>query len=117
MPSEEPKNASLQTAAVNGRDKRQPRPSGNASLPPETSTQPTKFPPCDKKNRRIGLFSYEDRFVVPKNLRLAVISLLHQGHPALNEVAQNNRLDTKACNYCNPCEVSGKWNKPYLCNS
>ena len=35
---------------------------------------------------RYGLVFYDDRIIVPKNLRTTVISLLLKGHPAINKM-------------------------------
>ena len=37
-----------------------------------------------KLSKRFGQVFYEDRIIVPKNLRTTVISLLHKGHPVIN---------------------------------
>ena len=41
-----------------------------------------------KKNlsSRFGLVFIDDKIIVPKNLRTAIISLLHKGHPAINKM-------------------------------
>ena len=47
---------------------------------------------CRRKlSTRYGLVFYEDRIIVPKNLRTTVISLLHKGHPAINKMSMAAR--------------------------
>ena len=38
-----------------------------------------------KLSSRFGVVFIDDRIIVPKNLRTTMISLLHKGHPAINE--------------------------------
>ena len=44
-----------------------------------------------KLSTRHGLVFYEDRIIVPKNLRTTIFSLLHKGHPAINKKSDGSR--------------------------
>ena len=49
---------------------------------------PEEYLPSKRKlSTRYGLVFYEDRIIVPKNLRRTVISLHHKGHPAINKMS------------------------------
>ena len=70
-----------------------------------------------KLSTRYGLVFYEDRIIVPKNLRTTIISLLHKGHPAINKITMAARhfwwpriseAIQKKCESCVPCKMSGK---------
>ena len=76
-----------------------------------------------KLSSRLGLVFIEDKIIVPKNLRTTVISLLHKGHPAINEMTLAARhfwwprmteaIKTK-CESCLLCKMSGKNIKPNI---
>ena len=44
-----------------------------------------------KLSTRYGLVFFEDRIIVPENLRNTIISLLHKGHPAINKMSMAAR--------------------------
>ena len=71
----------------------------------------------------IGLVFIEDKIIVPKNLRTTIISVLHKGHLAINEMSLAARhvwwpkmteAIQKKCETCIPCHVSGKNFKPNI---
>ena len=76
-----------------------------------------------KLSSRFGLVFMEDRIIVPKNLRTTVISLLHEGHPAINKMTlaawhswwqkMTDAIQEK-CQTCIPCNFSGKCIKPNI---
>ena len=78
---------------------------------------PEEYQQCRRKlSTRYGLVFYEDRIIVPKNLRTTVISLLHKGHPAINKMSMAARhfwwpkiteAIQKKCDGCIPCKMSG----------
>ena len=88
---------------------------------------PEEYQQCRRKlSTRYGLVFYEDRIIVPKNLRTTVISLLHKGHPAINKMSMAARhfwwpkiteAIQKKCDGCIPCKMSGKNIKPNLHNT
>ena len=48
---------------------------------------PDEYLPHKKKlSTRFCLVFFEDKIIVPKNLRTTIISLLHKGHPAINKM-------------------------------
>ena len=48
---------------------------------------PDEYLPYKKRlSSQFGLVFIEDKFIVPKNLRTMIISLLHKGHPAINKI-------------------------------
>ena len=70
-----------------------------------------------KLSTRIGLVFMEDKIVLPKNLRITVINLLHNGHPAINKTTLEARhfwwpwmteAIQKKCDSCIPGKMSGK---------
>ena len=76
-----------------------------------------------KKNMssRFGLVFIEDKIIAPKNLRTAIICLLHKGHPAVNKITLATRhfwwprmteAIQKKCESCLPCKLSGENIKP-----
>ena len=76
-----------------------------------------------KLSSRYGLVFYEDKIIVPKNLRTTVISLLHKGHPAINKMSMAARpfwwsriteAIQKKCDNCVPCKMTGKIIKPNI---
>ena len=76
-----------------------------------------------KLSTRYGLVFYEDRTIVPKNLRTTVISLLHKGHPAINKMSMAAKhfwwpriteAIQKKCESCVPCKLSGKNIEPNI---
>ena len=76
-----------------------------------------------KLSSRYGLVFYEDKIIVPKNLRTTIISLLHKGHPAINKMSMAARhfwwpriieAIQKRCDNCVPCKMAGKNNKPSI---
>ena len=76
-----------------------------------------------KLSTRYGLEFFEDRIIVPKNLRNTIISLLHKGHPAINKMSMAARhfwwpklteAIQKKCDGCVPCKMSGKSIKPNI---
>ena len=76
-----------------------------------------------KLSSRSRLVFMEDRNVVPKNLRTLVISLLHEGHPAINKMTLTARLFwwpkmadaiQKNSETCIPRKMSGKSIKPNI---
>ena len=79
-----------------------------------------------KLSSRFGLVFMEDKIVVPKNLRTTIISLLHKGHPAINNMTLAARhfwwprmtgVIQKKCDSCIPCKISGKSVKPSIPNT
>ena len=76
-----------------------------------------------KLSSRYGLVFFEDKIIVPKNLRTRIISLLHKGHPAINKMSMAARhfwwpriteaIQTK-CDNCVPCKMAGKSIKPNI---
>ena len=72
---------------------------------------------------RCGLAFYEDKIIVPKNLRTTVISLLHKGHPAINKMSMAARhfwwpriteAILKKCDKSVPWKMAGMNNKPNI---
>ena len=69
---------------------------------------------------------YEDNIIVLENLRTTVNSLLHKGHPAINQMSMAARhfwwpwiteAIQKQCDNCVPCKKSGKNVKPNIPNT
>ena len=85
---------------------------------------PEEYLPSKRKlYTRYGLVFYEDRIIVPKNLRTTVISLLHKGHPAIKKMSMAAKhfwwpriaeAIQKKCDGCILCKMSGKDIKPNL---
>ena len=83
---------------------------------------PEENSPYKKKlTSRYGLVFYEDKIIVPKNVRTNVISLLHKGLPAINKMSIAARhfwwpriteAIQKKCDRCVPCKISGRNVKP-----
>ena len=83
---------------------------------------PDKYLPHKKKlSSWFGLVFIEDKVIVPKNLRLTIISVLHKGHPAIKKMKTAARhfwcpkmteAIPKKCESCIPCKMSGKNIKP-----
>ena len=76
-----------------------------------------------KLSSKYGLVFYEDKFIVPKNLRTRIISLLHKGQTAINKMSMTGRhfwwpriteAIQKQCSNCVPCEMAGKSIKPNI---
>ena len=76
-----------------------------------------------KLSPRYGLVFFEDKIIVPKNLRTTIISLLHKGHPAINKMSMAARhfwwqriteAIQKKCDNCVPCKMAGKSIKPNI---
>ena len=76
-----------------------------------------------KLSSRYGLVSYEDKIVVPKNLRRTIISLLNKGHPAIKKMSMAARhfwwpriteAIQKKCDNCAHCKMAGKNIKPII---
>ena len=76
-----------------------------------------------KLSSRYGLVFFEDKIIVPKNLRTTIISLLHKGHPAINKMSMAARhfwwpriteAIQKKCDNCVPCKMAGKSIKPNI---
>ena len=72
---------------------------------------------------RYDLVFFEDKIIVPLNLRTTVINLLHKGHPAINMMTLSakhfwgNKLTEviqRKCDNCIPCKLSGKSIKPHI---
>ena len=72
---------------------------------------------------RYGLVFFEEKIIVPANLRTTVISLLHKGHPAINKMIiaakhfwwpKLTEAIQRKCDSCIPCKLSGKNLKPNL---
>ena len=72
---------------------------------------------------RYGLVFFEEKIIVPANLRTTVISLLHKGHPAINKMTiaakhfwwpKLTEAIQRKCDSCIPCKLSGKNLKPNL---
>ena len=70
-----------------------------------------------KLSTRYGLVFFEDKIIVPINLRTTVISLLHKGHPAINNMTLSAKhfwwpklteAIQRKCDSCIPCKLSGK---------
>ena len=68
-----------------------------------------------KLSSRYGLVFYEDKIIVPKNLRTTIISLLHKGHPAIDKMSMAARhfwwsriteAIQKKCDNCVPCKMT-----------
>ena len=85
---------------------------------------PDEYTPYKKKlSTRYGLVFYEDKIIVPINLRTTVISLLHKGHPAINKMTLSAKhfwwpklmeAIQRKCDSCIPCKLSGKNIKPNI---
>ena len=85
---------------------------------------PEKYLAHKKKlSSRFGLVFIDNKIIVPKNLRTTKISLLHEGHPAINKMSLTTRhfwwprmteAIQKKCETCIPCKMSGKSIKPNL---
>ena len=90
-----------------------------------------------KLSTRYGLVFFEEKIVVPTNLRTTVITLLHKGHRAINKMTMAakhfwwpklSEAKQRKCDSCIPCKLSGKnlnlknipetssitWNKPNI---
>ena len=76
-----------------------------------------------KLSTRYGLVFFEEKIIVPANLRTTVISLLHKGHPAINKMTiaakhfwwlKLTESIQRKCDSCIPCKLSGKNLKPNL---
>ena len=89
---------------------------------PQHDNIPEEYSMYRKKlSSRYGLLLYEDKIIVPKNLRTTVISLLHKGHPAKNKMSlaaghfgwpRITEAIQKKCDSCVPFKISGKNIKP-----
>ena len=71
----------------------------------------------NKLSLKYGLVVYEERIIVPKNLRITVISIFHEGQPAINNksmaprhfwLPRSTKAIQKKCVGCIPCKLSGK---------
>ena len=76
-----------------------------------------------KLSTRYGLVFFEDKVIVPINLRTTVINLLHKGHPAINKMTLSAKhfwwpnlteAIQRKCDSCIPCKLSGKNLKPNI---
>ena len=76
-----------------------------------------------KLSTRNGLVFFEDKLIVPINLRTTVISLLHKGHAAINKMTLSakhfwwpklTKAIQRICDSCIPCKLSGKNLKPNI---
>ena len=76
-----------------------------------------------KLSTRYGLVFFEDKIIVPLNLRTTVISLLHKGHPVINKMTLSAKhfwwpklteAIQRKCDNCIPCKLSGKSIKPNI---
>ena len=76
-----------------------------------------------KLSTRYRLVFFEDKIIVPINLRTTVISLLHKGHPAINKMTLSAKhfwwpklteAIQRKCDSCIPCKLSGKNLKPNI---
>ena len=72
---------------------------------------------------RFGIVFYDDKIVTPQALRRTVITLLHKGHPAINNMSAAAKLfwrpkltkEIQAENdECIPCKMAGKSIKPQI---
>ena len=70
-----------------------------------------------KLSTRYGLVFFEEKIIVPANLRTTVITLLHNGHPAINKMTMAAKhlwwpkiteAIQRKCDSCIPCKLSGK---------
>ena len=76
-----------------------------------------------KLSTRYGLVFFEDKIILPLNLRTTIIRLLHKGHPAINKMTLSAKhfwwpklaeAIQRKCDNCIPCKHSGKSIKPNL---
>ena len=76
-----------------------------------------------KLSTRYGLVFFEEKIIVPANLRTTVITLLLKGHPAINKMTmvakhfwwrQLTEAIQRKCDSCIPCKLSGKSFKPNI---
>ena len=76
-----------------------------------------------KLSTRYGLLFYEDRIVIPNNLKNQIIAMLHKGHPSIVKMTDNADIFwwpkmsediQKKCNNCIPCRMTGKNIKPLI---
>ena len=70
-----------------------------------------------KLSTRYGLVFFEEKIIVPANLRTTVITLLHKGHPTINKMTMAAKhfwwpkiteAIQRNCDSCIPCKLSGK---------
>ena len=76
-----------------------------------------------KLSTRYGLVFFEEKIIVPTNLRTTVITLLHKGHPAISKMTMAakhfwwpklSEAIQRKCDSCIPCKLSGKNLKPNI---
>ena len=76
-----------------------------------------------KLSTRYGLVFFEDKIIVPLNLRTTVISLLHKGHAAIKKMTLSAKYFwcpklteaiQRKCDNCIPCKLFGKSIKPNI---
>ena len=74
-----------------------------------------------KLSTRYVVVFFEEKIIVPTNLRTTVITLLHKGHPAINKMTMAAKhfwwpkiteAIQRKCDSCIPCKLSGKNLKP-----
>ena len=60
----------------------------------QTTTQvPDEYKEYNKNlSTRFGVIFYDDKIIVPKNLRNTVITLLLKGHPSINRMTHPSKL-------------------------
>ena len=87
------------------------------NIPDEYNLYKKKLSTC------YGLVFFEDKIIVPINLRTTVISLLHKGHPAISKMTLSAKhlwwpklteAIQRKCDSCIPCKLSGKNLKPNI---
>ena len=72
---------------------------------------------------RFGVMFYDDKKIVPRNLRNTAIMLLHKGHPLISKMThaakpfwwpkvEIQQEIQQICNDCIPCKMTGKSVKP-----
>ena len=72
---------------------------------------------------RFGVVFYDDKIIIPQALRRTIITLLHEGHPAINKMSAaakpfwwpklTKEIQNK-CDECIPCKMAGKSIKPQI---
>ena len=85
---------------------------------------PDEYTSYEKKlSTRYGLVFFEDKIIVPLNLRTTVISLMDKGHPDINKMTLSAKhfwwpklteAIQRKCDNCIPCKLSGESIKPNI---
>ena len=74
---------------------------------------------------RFGVVFFDDKVIIPQELRKTIITLLHKGHPVINKMLgaampfwwpKLTKAIQYKCDKCIPCKMAGKSIKPQFSN-